>query len=85
MTVDRCVSLTFLKRMLILLRKIPSYFTYAEEFDLRRFVRTNVTVSALGPGNAALICRRTERVIRGVNGGAAGLQGMGQGGTAVIR
>ena len=40
--------------------------------DLWSFIGSDVTVSALRTGDPSLICRRTERVIRGVNCGTGG-------------
>src|SRR5258708_15661448 len=50
----------------------------------RSFIGSDVAVRALGTGDAALVRRRTRRVITGVDRRAAGQKGVGLGRAAVV-
>ncbi len=63
---------------------VSGYFTYTIKLNLRRFIGSDVTMRALGSGCPALICRRTDRVIRSVNRLARGQQSVSQSGATII-
>ena len=65
----------------------PGFLGPADTQDsrIRQLVSADVSGGSEGPGKPALIGRRGQRGIPGINGGAAGQQRQGQRGTAVIR